>query len=140
MLILGLLIGLLVPRFRALPGAAIVFLLLAVYLVASLLLFTRFGVWIDVLGPVATLAIGYLSITLYNFVQKEKEKDFVQGAFGHYLDPKVVDQLVENPNLVEQLGGELRVMTGYFSDVASFSAISVLFICTPQVCVWEGPR
>ena len=32
--------------------------------------------------------------------------------------------LVENPGLVNQLGGDQRMMTAYFSDVASFSAIS----------------
>jgi len=124
MLVLGLLIGFLVPRFRALPGAAIVFLILAVYLVGAFLLFARVGIWMDVLGPISTLIIGYLSITIYSYIEKEKEKEFVQGAFGHYLDPKVVGQLVENPNLVNQLGGDLRVMTAYFSDVASFSSIS----------------
>ncbi|MDP6778925.1 MAG: adenylate/guanylate cyclase domain-containing protein [Candidatus Latescibacteria bacterium] len=124
MLGLGLLIGILVPRFRALPGALVVLGLLVVYLVASFLLFARSGIWVDVFGPVGTLVIGYLSITLYNYVQKEKEKEFVQGAFGHYLDPKVVDQLVENPDLINQLGGDQRVMTAFFSDIASFSTMS----------------
>jgi len=124
MLGMGLIVGWLVPRFRALPGAGIVLLLLVAYLVAAFMLHARAGIWVDALGPVGTLIIGYLSITIYSYIQKEKEKEFVQGAFGHYLDPKVVDQLVENPNLVNQLGGDQRLMTAYFSDVASFSAIS----------------
>jgi class 3 adenylate cyclase/CHASE2 domain-containing sensor protein len=124
MVVLGILIGFLVPRFKAVSGALVVFVLLAVYVVTAFVCFISLGLWIDILGPVATLTVGYLSITLYNYVQKEKEKDFVQGAFGHYLDPKVVDQLVENPNLVTQLGGDQRVMTVFFSDIASFSTIS----------------
>ena len=36
----------------------------------------------------------------------------------------MIDQLVENPEQLNQLGGDLRVMTAYFSDVASFSTIS----------------
>jgi len=124
MLALGLLIGFMVPKLRALPGASLVVLLLAIYMVATFMLFAKAGIWVDALGPVATLVIGYLSITLYNYVQKEKEKEFVQGAFGHYLDPKVIDQLVENPEQLNQLGGDLRVMTAFFSDVASFSTIS----------------
>lgn len=124
MLVLGILIGVLVPRYKALPGAGVVLAILSVYLVGVFLLFVKAGIWADMLGPVATLAVGYLTITLYEYVQKEKEKEFVQGAFGHYLDPKVVDQLVENPNLVNQLGGDQRVMTVFFSDIASFSTIS----------------
>ncbi|OGG47078.1 MAG: hypothetical protein A3F84_13970 [Candidatus Handelsmanbacteria bacterium RIFCSPLOWO2_12_FULL_64_10] len=121
---LGLLIGLTIPRFKALDGAIWMLILLIVYVVGAFLLFTHGGLWIDVVGPVSTLVLGYLSITLYNYVQKEKEKDFVQGAFGHFLDPKVVENLVEHPELVEQLGGEERVMTAFFSDIASFSTMS----------------
>jgi class 3 adenylate cyclase/CHASE2 domain-containing sensor protein len=124
MVVLGLLIGFLVPRFKAVSGALVVLLLLGVYVIAAFVLFFNLELWVDIFGPVATLTVGYLSITLYNYVQKEKEKDFVQGAFGHYLDPKVVDQLVENPDLVTQLGGDQRVMTVFFSDIASFSTIS----------------
>lgn len=124
MIVLGLLIGILVPRFKALSGALVVLSILAVYLVGVFGLFIKAGIWADMLGPIATLTMGYLSITLYNYVQKEKEKEFVQGAFGHYLDPKVVDQLVGNPDLVNQLGGDQRVMTVFFSDIASFSTIS----------------
>ncbi len=124
MLVLGVLIGVLVPRFKALSGAAVVVSILSAYIIGVILLFVQAGIWADMLGPVATLTIGYLTITLYDYVQKEKEKEFVQGAFGHYLDPKVVDQLVENPDLVNQLGGDQRVMTVFFSDLASFSTIS----------------
>ena len=74
MLALGLLIGFMVPKLRALPGASLVVLLLAIYMVATFMLFAKAGIWVDALGPVATLVIGYLSITLYNYVQKEKEK------------------------------------------------------------------
>jgi class 3 adenylate cyclase/CHASE2 domain-containing sensor protein len=124
MVVFGLFIGVLVPKFKAVAGASVMFALLAVYVVTAFGCFMKLGLWIDILGPVTTLSVGYLSITLYNYVQKEKERDFVQGAFGHYLDPKVVSQLVENPDLVTQLGGDQRVMTVFFSDIASFSTIS----------------
>jgi adenylate cyclase len=121
---MGILMGLLVPRFKAVDGALCILILLLLYLVAAFLLFTHAGLWVQVVGPVSTLILGYLSITIYNYVQKEKEKEIVQGAFGHYLDPKVVENLVEHPELVNQLGGEERVMTAFFSDIASFSVFS----------------
>ena len=124
MVVLGILIGVLVPRYKALPGAGMVFAILTAYVTVVFVLFIQFGIWADMLGPIATLTVGYLTITLYDYFQKEKEKEFVQGAFGHYLDPKIVDQLVENPDLVTQLGGDQRVMSVFFSDIASFSTIS----------------
>ena len=120
----GLLIGILVPRFKAISGAALIVSLLVVYLVVAFLIFAREGIWIDVLGPIGTLLLSYLSITLYSYVQKEKEKEFVQGAFGRFLDPQVIANIVENPSLLSQLGGDARVMTAFFSDVASFSTLS----------------
>ena len=124
MIAFGLLIGFLVPRLKALPGAALIIGILVLYMVVAFLVFAKSGIWIDALGPITTLVLGYLSITLYNYVQKEKEKEFVEGAFGHYLDPQVIANIVDNPDLLGQLGGDARVMTAFFSDVASFSAIS----------------
>jgi class 3 adenylate cyclase/CHASE2 domain-containing sensor protein len=124
MVAFGLLIGFLVPRFNAMSGAAIIIALLVIYMAIAFMVFVKAGVWIDALGPIGTLVLGYLSITLYSYVQKEKEKEFVQGAFGHFLDPRVISNIVENPQLLNQLGGDARVMTAFFSDVASFSAIS----------------
>jgi len=124
MVAFGLLIGYLVPRFKAMPGAALIIALLVIYLAVAFVIFAKAGVWIDALGPIATLVLGYLSITLYSYVQKEKEKEFVEGAFGHYLDPQVIANIVDNPELLGQLGGDARVMTAFFSDVASFSSIS----------------
>src|SRR5438445_8129620 len=35
---------------------------------------------------------------------QEAKTEAVQGAFGHYLDPQVVERLVESANLVDSLG------------------------------------
>ena len=54
---------------------------------------------------------------------REAKTKAVQGVFGHYLDPKVVEHLAESDNLVERLDVQERVMTAFFSDVASFTTI-----------------
>ena len=123
-LALGVLITVIVPRFKALPGAAVVLGVVLLYILLSFFAFTHAGMWIDMVGPLMTLIIGYLALTIYAYVVKEKEKDFVQGAFGHYLSPAVVDQIMNNPDMINQLGGQERVMTAFFSDIASFSTIS----------------
>jgi len=121
---LGVLLSLVVPRLKVLHGAALVAAVVLFYAVIAFFSFTHLGLWLDMVGPLTTLIVGYLALTIYGYVIKEKEKDFVQGAFGHYLSPAVVDQIMENPEMVEQLGGEERVMTAFFSDIASFSTIS----------------
>ena len=56
--------------------------------------------------------------------ETNKDKEFVQGAFGHNLSPAVVDHIVCNPDMISQLDGEKRVMTAFFSDISRFSTIS----------------
>ena len=56
--------------------------------------------------------------------KSQESREFVQNAFGSYLSPVVVEQIVENPDMIKERGGEERVMTALFSDVAKFSTIS----------------
>jgi class 3 adenylate cyclase/CHASE2 domain-containing sensor protein len=121
---IGLLIAQTVPRFKVLQGALLVVVILIVYCAVTFIAFTHAGYWVEVAGPMMTLIVGYLVLTIYGYLIKEQEKDFVQGAFGHFLSPVVVDQIMQNPDMLGQLGGEERVMTAFFSDVASFSTIS----------------
>lgn len=121
---IGVLLSLVIPRFKVLHGALLVAGLLVTYVVVALLAFTHADFWLEVLGPVVALIIGYLAMTIYGYILKEKEKEFVQSAFGHYLSPAVVDEIMKNPGMIDQLGGEERVMTAFFSDIASFSTIS----------------
>ncbi|MFA6108331.1 MAG: CHASE2 domain-containing protein [Candidatus Latescibacterota bacterium] len=121
---LGLLLSLAIPRLKVLRGALLIGVVVLVYAAAAFLAFTHLGVWMEMVGPLLILVVGYLALTIYGYVIKEKEKEFVQGAFGHYLSPVVVEQIMENPEMVQQLGGEERVMTAFFSDIAKFSTIS----------------
>ena len=120
----GVLLSLVVPRLRVLAGAFLVGAAVILYILVAFFALTHALYWMEMVAPMATLVVGYLAITIYGYVIKEKEKDFVQGAFGHYLAPAVVDQIMNNPDMINQLGGEERVMTSFFSDVASFSTIS----------------
>ena len=52
-----------------------------------------------------------------------KERSFIKKAFSRYVPGKVVDTLLERPELL-QLGGEERVMSVLFSDLAGFTSIS----------------
>ena len=123
-LLLGLAMSLIVPRLKVLQGALLIAALAGFYALVALLSFTHFGVWLEVIGPMNAIVIGYLVLTIYGYIIKEREKEFVQGAFGHYLSPTVVEHIMENPDMVNQHGGEERVMTAFFSDIASFSTIS----------------
>ncbi len=119
----GLLLGLASLYFRALGTAMFLILGVGGYLIGDYVLFTRQGLWVHTVYPVFSQILVYFGITLYRFMFEEREKRFIKGAFSQYLAPTVVDRLVENPKLLK-LGGERKVLTAFFSDVAGFSTIA----------------
>ncbi|KMP10924.1 hypothetical protein UR09_04865 [Candidatus Nitromaritima sp. SCGC AAA799-A02] len=81
----------------------------------------------NVLFPVvsATGGIAFVFSGLVISIQAitAKERAFIKDAFSRYVPQKVVSQILEKPELLK-LGGEERVMTALFSDIAGFTTIS----------------
>ena len=119
----GILLGLVALYFKAVGTAVLLVVGVAGYLIFDYMMFTQQGLWVSTVFPVFSQFLVYFGITLYRFTFEEKEKRFIKSAFSQYLAPAVVDQLVENPKLLN-LGGEDKVLTAFFSDVAGFSSIS----------------
>ncbi len=122
-LVTGILLGLVALYFKAVGTAVLLVVGVGGYLICDYLLFTRLGLWVHTVSPVLSQFLVYFGITLYRFTFEEREKRFIKNAFSQYLAPAVVDQLVENPKLLN-LGGEDKVLTAFFSDLANFSSIS----------------
>lgn len=61
-----------------------------------------------------------------------REKRFIRSVFTKYVPPTVVGRIIDDPSLLK-LGGEERVVTSLFSDIASFTTISEKF--SPTVLV-----
>jgi class 3 adenylate cyclase/CHASE2 domain-containing sensor protein len=68
----------------------------------------------------------------YRFVIADKEERLLRRSFALYLSPKVIDKMVES-DTPPALGGEMRDVTVFFSDIAGFSTFSETM--TPQALV-----
>ena len=121
-IILGLLLG-----FSALPKDSWPLYVAGVVVLGGLAGFT----WIQFINfklfPVATLSGSFLFIFFTLVIGIEiavaKERSFIKNTFSRYVPKKVVNHLLENPELLK-LGGEERFVTVLFSDIADFTAIS----------------
>jgi len=122
-LVSGLLLGLASLYSKAILMALVLVAGIGGYVSADYYMFSRMGLWVNSVFPVFTQVFVYSGITLYKLFFEEREKRFIKGAFGQYLAPAVVEQLTANPGLLK-LGGERKVLTAFFSDVAGFSTIS----------------
>lgn len=65
----------------------------------------------------------FIAMMLFKYFIEEREKREIKGAFQHYLNPSVINQLLESPGGLK-LGGEKRELTVFFSDVRGFTSIS----------------
>ncbi len=79
------------------------------------------GSWLNFTVPAITIASNVLLVSLYRALVEEKEQRRVRTAFGQYVTPEVVRQLLKNPQLVEPRKTDITVM---FSDIRGFTTIS----------------
>ena len=89
----------------------------------AVFLMFRSGLWMDAATPLSAAVVALLSGAVEANFRANRQKKFLRTAFGQYLSPEVVAQVVKNPSVLT-LGGERRIMTAYFSDVEGFTSIS----------------
>ena len=66
--------------------------------------------------------IGQLTTAFNNMVEQLRLKERIRETFGKYIDPRVVQGLIDGPALASE--GQRRVMTVLFCDVKGFSSTS----------------
>ncbi|MGB1190515.1 MAG: adenylate/guanylate cyclase domain-containing protein, partial [Pseudomonadales bacterium] len=96
---------------------------LVAFVVFSFWMYAQQGI---VFSMVPNLFAVILSVILINgrfYLNEMGQKAYIKDAFGQYLSPTVVADLVKDPDKLT-LGGEEREMTAYFSDIAGFSTFS----------------
>ena len=122
-LLLGLVLILLLRRLKALGCLALGALAVAAAAGSSWYAYTEHRLLIDPVLPSLAAMLVYMGGSLINFVRTEAERRRVRTAFGHYLAPAVVQQLMDNPETL-RLGGERRETTFLFTDVAGFTSLT----------------
>ena len=81
------------------------------------------GILIDVSWSlISAFIIGSIAFYL-KFREQYKLRQQIKKQFEHYLDPRQVKRLQDNPDLLK-LGGEKRTCTFLFTDLRGFTALS----------------
>jgi len=87
------------------------------------LYFIQEGLLIDVTWALITQIIASGVAYYLNFRTQYRLRQQIKKQFEHYLDPRQVKQLQDNPELL-RLGGETRYATFLFTDVRGFTSLS----------------
>ena len=85
--------------------------------------FISIGYLIDVTWSITCMTLIALQQFYLNFRTQYKLRQQIKKQFEHYLDPRQVKQLQDNPESLK-LGGEKKYCTFLFTDVRGFTSLS----------------
>lgn len=120
---LGLLLALAIPSVSAFGSALLGLNVIGLVVIGAGAAYRYLGLLLDPLYPSAALFALVTAATLYVYRHSEAQRAEIRGAFGQYVSPAIVDELIANPDKLK-LGGEVRDLTVLFCDVRSFTSIS----------------
>jgi adenylate cyclase len=102
----------------------------ALLLLGLLLACTAIGTWAmihTVVLPLVYVAaagiLAFFATIAFRFVVTDKDKRLLRRNFSFYLAPILIERMMSSDS-IPSLGGEIRVVTLYRSDLAGFSALS----------------
>jgi adenylate cyclase len=97
---------------------------------ASYYLFNKYAILADASWIIITLTIVGFHSVFNRFILEFQLKQQIKKQFEHYLEPKMVKKLQENPDLLK-LGGETKELTFMFSDIRGFTPLSEKYQSNP---------
>jgi adenylate cyclase len=121
--VLGVLLGLILPRVSAIWVFMIGLLLLLGFVAANYAIFRYLGVNLDLFYPMLEIVLVTAGINLQSFLREERARASLKKAFQSYVSPSIVEEIIKNPGLL-RLGGERRDLTIFFCDIRDFTNLA----------------
>ena len=106
-------------RFRALPAAGLLLLVMAGYVAAAVLVYVQGRLWLPLVIPLAAAMVTYAGVTTWRVVFEQAEQRRIKSIFSTVVSDKVAKTLLEAENLA--LGGARREITVLFADIRGFT-------------------
>ncbi len=123
-LVLVILCGLAVLRFRVLWATLSAIFLCIIYFLTAFFLFDN-GIMLNMLHPPASVVGTFACMNIYNVIYERSEKMEITKTFGRYISPPLVDKILTALRGDElELGGEAHEITVLFVDARHFTSIS----------------
>lgn len=118
---LALAVGLVTLSFSLSSAAILAALFGTAWIALAAILFSQAQL-LPLLAPLSAGAATFVVALGLRFIFLDRQGRFLKRAFGSYVAPALVDQLVANPDQLK-LGGERREMSFLFSDLAGFTGM-----------------
>lgn len=94
----------------------------------SLLAVSYFSVsalWrLPLLTPVIFAAMFYVAAALLSYLHERRSREQAVRLFSRFLNPTIVNRIVERGETIESLSGKMREVSVLFSDIRGFTSLS----------------
>lgn len=101
--------------------------LLLVGLAAAVGFFVTFSfqksLWVDGVLLSGNLGLSFAMSTAFSYATEGRQRRQIKQMFSRYMSDLLIQDLLKNPDKL-RLGGEKRVLTVFFSDLAGFTSLS----------------
>ncbi|MBN1384887.1 MAG: adenylate/guanylate cyclase domain-containing protein [Elusimicrobia bacterium] len=121
--IIGCILTVLLPKLSPWKSTALTLVVFALWSGICVYYFIGKQIWIQYIPSTFLIFLSYISITSWRFITEEKEKRWLKKAFGQYLSPVVITEIMKNPDSLA-LGGKRQELSVLFSDIRGFTTIS----------------
>lgn len=121
--VLGVILGVVLPRLSAIWVFSISLLLGTGYVAINFAVFRYLGINLDLFYPILQIVLATAGINLQSFLAEEKARASLKKAFQSYVAPSVVEEILRHPERL-RLGGERRDLTIFFCDIRGFTSVS----------------
>jgi adenylate cyclase len=92
-------------------------------LVFTLYFSFRQNLWLDGILLLSNLGLTFALGTAFSYATEGRQRRQIRQMFSHYMSDLLIQDLLRNPTKL-RLGGEKRVLTVFFSDLAGFTSLS----------------
>lgn len=80
-------------------------------------------VWVDGIFLVGSFFLAFSMTAAFSYATEGRQRRQIKRMFSHYMSDLLIQDLLKNPDKL-RLGGEKRVLTVLFSDLAGFTTLS----------------
>ncbi len=122
-LILGLILVFLLPSFGPRILSILIFLIPAILMLATSLLWEKTGLILSTLIPILLSIVLTLTNMVYGYLSEMFHREQLKTMFGQYVPAKHIDEMLKSPGDYA-LYGEDREMTVLFADIRNFTTVS----------------
>ena len=121
--LMGIVLTMLLSKIRMRYFAPVSFGFILLFILINQIFFNHYRLILLWVYPILNIMFIALGIFVHRYLTEGHEKRLLKQAFQRYLNPSVVDRIIENPDSLK-LGGEKKELTVLFSDIRGFTAIS----------------